>query len=252
MRNLFVTIVVLLVPGALHSLAAGDSNILWQKGNSFYQQRQYDSAACYLEQIAALKPQNEAVYYNLGNTYYKLNKVALAVLNYERALKINPDYKEAKDNLMLAQARISNHIPYTPDIFFITWWQNITKAKNASMWAISALVIFIFIIAFIYIRRFQKPGSIHIPSQVPGVLGFAFVCLFILAVVSAKNIDKTTGAVVMENDAPLMNNDLKGKPLTLVPEGTTVKMLSEKGGWVEVALPDGRNGWLQQNILEKI
>src|ERR1700744_3575460 len=103
MKQIFLILFAFLLPGALHSLAAGDSNMLWQKANELYQQKQYDSAAQCLEQIAALKPQNEIVYYNLGNTYYKLNKIAPAVLNYERALRINPDYKEAKDNLLLAQ-----------------------------------------------------------------------------------------------------------------------------------------------------
>jgi len=253
MKKLVLTTILLLSLGALQSLAAtaGNTTALWQKGISYYDGKQYDSAAYYLEQIAALKPQNEAVYYNLGNTYYKLNKIAPAVLNYERALRINPEYKEARENLVLAQSRISNHIPYLPDVFFITWWQNITKAKNASAWAISALTVFILIIVVVGLRRMRKGGT-GLPSQTAGVLTFVFFCLLIMAIVSARNSDKNVGAVVMQNDAPLMNSDLKGKPLILVPEGTTVKMVSEKPGWVEVTLPDGRNGWLQQSLLEKI
>ena len=69
MRNL-VSITVALLLSALHCLAAGNYPSLWQKGNSFYEQKQYDSAAVYFEQIAAVKPQNAEIYYNLGNTYY--------------------------------------------------------------------------------------------------------------------------------------------------------------------------------------
>ena len=46
----------------------------WEAGNRFYSQKQYDSAAFYFEKIAALKPDDAAVYYNLGNTYYRLNR----------------------------------------------------------------------------------------------------------------------------------------------------------------------------------
>src|SRR5581483_6057858 len=115
MKKLFA-ISAIIISGSLHGLAAGNYSTQWQKGTAFYQQMQYDSAAYYFEQVAALKPQNAEVYYNLGNTYYRLNKIALAVLNYQRALHINPDYKEAKDNLALTESRISNHIQPASDI----------------------------------------------------------------------------------------------------------------------------------------
>jgi hypothetical protein len=62
----------------------------------------------------------------------------------------------------------------------------------------------------------------------------------------------SNSAIVMENDAPLMNNEQKGKPQSLVPEGTKVELVNEKTGWAEVRLPDGRRGWIQQNLLNKI
>ncbi len=131
---------------AMHCLAATDNYAFdWQKGNSFYQQRQYDSAAWYYEQISAAKPGNAEVYYNLGNTYYRLNKINYAVLNYERALRLNPDYAEAKDNLLLAQSRITNHIQSAGDIFFISWWQATThgrKATGCNRWYYKSALVF--------------------------------------------------------------------------------------------------------------
>ena len=250
MRRLYLISAVLLL-NCLHSMATGNYAAQWQKGTTFYQQMQYDSAAYYFQQIAAVKPQNAEVYYNLGNAYYRLNKIAPAVLNYQRALHLNPDYKEAKDNLALTESRISNHIQPAGDIFFIDWWNNITRADKTSQWSVTALVIFILIILVMMARRFTKPGN-SIPVQLPGVLGFVCLCFLILAFVSAKNAQQSIQAVVMQNDAPLMNSEQKGKPLSLVPEGTTVKILGEKTGWVEVALPDGRSGWIQQNLIDKI
>ena len=53
-------------------------------------------------------------------------------------------------------------------------------------------------------------------------------------------------------DTPLMNDEMNGKPLALIPEGTTVKIEDEKGEWIEVKLPDGRTGWLQKGTIDKI
>lgn len=250
MKRLYL-ISAILLSGCLHCMAAGNYSAQWQKGTAFYQQTQYDSASYYFEQIAALKPQNAEVYYNLGNTYYRLNKIALAVLNYQRALRVNPDYKEAKDNLALTESRISNHIQPAGDIFFIDWWNNITHPNKTNLWSVLALLSFIFIIVAMMARRYTKYGH-NIPIQLPGLLGFACVCFLILAFAAAKNAQHSNLAVVMQNDAPLMNNEQRGKSLSLIPEGTTVKILGEKAGWVEVSLPDGRSGWLQQNLVDKV
>lgn len=251
MRNLFFVTAILLL-SAINCVAEANYNYQWQKGNEFYGQKQYDSAAFYFEQIAALKPENAEVYYNLGNTYYRLNKIAPAILNYERAMRLNPDYKDAKDNLGLAQSRISNFIMPSGDIFFIRWWHSITEPIIAGFWAVAALITFTLAIAIIILKRFQKPIAGKIPVQLTGFLWFICCCFLMLGFAAARNMEEHDTAVVMQNDVPLMNNEQKGKPLALIPEGTTVKVRGEKGSWTEVSLPDGRTGWLQQNTINKI
>jgi len=244
-------IFLLFILSSFRGVATGNYTAQWQKGAGCYEQTKYDSAAWYFEQIAALKPRNAEVYYNLANTYYRLNKVALAVLNYERALQIDPAYKDAKDNLLLTQGRISNRIQPTGDIFFIDWWQSITHPKKAAAWALAAFITFTLIIVSVAVRRFVKAGD-KLPVQVPGILGFVCTCFLVLAFAAAQRTGQAAAAVVMQNDAPLMNNEQKGKPLALVPEGTTVKIVSEKSTWIEVTLPDGRTGWLPQNLVTKV
>ena len=36
------------------------------------------------------KGESADVYYNLGNSYYKINEIAKAILNYEKALLLQP------------------------------------------------------------------------------------------------------------------------------------------------------------------
>lgn len=251
MKHLLIIIIVIL-QGAVCAFAAVDYNTLWQAGNRCYQQKQYDSAAAYYEQIAALNADNAVIYFNLGNTYYRLNKIGPAVLNYERALKINPGYKEASENLALTQSRISSHIRSGNDIFFIRWWQALTRADMALLWSSVAFITFALFMIVLFLRRFSATWGPRIPVQVPGIVMFIFLCVLGIAFAAARNNAGHTDAVVMVNDAPLMNADLKGKPLVLIPEGTTVKIDDYNGDWIEVTLPDGRSGWLSQSLLAKI
>ena len=231
--------------------AAADYKQLWRNGTNAYLQKQYDSAAAYFEQIAASKPANAELYYNLGNVYYRMNRIPQAILNYQRALYIDPSYSDASDNLAVAQARVSHHIPATEDIFFIRWWKSITAHNNETSWAIAAFIAFALAIAALWSRRYAGFGS-FLPMQLPGILGF-FCGLFLLfGIVAAANSTHPRTAVVMEDDAPLMNESLKGKPQALIPEGTTVKVGEEKGMWIEITLPDGRTGYLLQGQVTRI
>ncbi|WP_276133877.1 tetratricopeptide repeat protein [Polluticoccus soli] len=223
---------------------------LWQKGNSYYAQKQYDSAAAYFEKLVAEKPTKAEIYYNLGNAYYRLNQIGLAVLNYERALQLDPSNNTAKDNLALTQARISNRIQASPDIFFVSWWKALTSGNKAGAWAIVSLTLFIAFIALLLARRFGKLQMM--PVQVVGITAAIWaVCLVFSFFAAQRNADSGQ-AVVMQNDAPLYADPRAGKSQSLIPEGTTVRWKGSTSGWVEVSLPDGRTGWMKQAQLERI
>ena len=249
MKKILLACTLLL--NTLVCLAGDNAGVLWGQGNTFYNQKQYDSAIICFEKITALKPDKADIYFNLGNTYYRMNNIGMAVLNYERALQLKPDYKEAKENLLLTKSRMSNYIQEADDIFFITWWDSLTRGDMATMWAILSFITFSSIILLLFLRRLPKT-IVAIPAQVPGILWFIWVCFMIIAYTSALNNNDKSKAVIMQNDAPLMNEDMKGKPLSLLPEGTTVKIKATKGEYEEVLLPDGRKGWVQKSWLNRV
>lgn len=246
MRTIIAILTIIMLP--FGSNAAWQQQ--WKKATDFYLQKQYDSAAHYYELIAASRPHNAELYYNLGNVYYRLNKIAPAVLNYERALQIDPGHKDAQDNLAITQVRISHQIAVTDDIFFVTWWHKLTSATMAGNWAAIAFVCFLVAVATFWLRRYR--GS-NLPMQLPGVFVFFFVCAAIFGLSAAANVASSHKAVISENDTPLMNyQQLKGKPAALIPEGTTVRIISDDGQWLEVRLPDSRTGWVQASQAEKV
>lgn len=230
--------------------AAGNENIYWKKANLLYEQKLYDSAAYYYGQIAAKDPCNAEVYYNLGNAYYRLNLIGPAVLNYEKALHINPAYKEAEDNLALTQVRISNRIQPMQEIFFLQWWSNLTSGSKAGLWAFITAAIFLLIIGVSLAKTFNKIS--RVPVQVFSALIIVNVLSLVLALSSAANMADSHKAVVMQNDAPIYPSPSQGKASNLVPEGTTVEITDNKATWVEIKLPDGRMGWIAQELISPI
>mgnify|MGYP003853786325 FL=1 len=73
----------------------------FENGNSLYQKGKYQEAINAYETELSAKKQSAELYFNLGNCYYKLNKVAPSIYNYEKALLLNPDDTEIQNNLKL-------------------------------------------------------------------------------------------------------------------------------------------------------
>lgn len=221
----------------------------WNEGNRCYNQKQYDSAAYYFEQIAALKPADAAVYYNLGNTYYRLNEIGKAVLNYERTLQIEPTHQQAKDNLALTISRIEKPIATVEDIFFVQWWKALTSPATTAMWSIISLVLFLGTIGIALMKVLGKP--LFATGRVQATLISLWLVTLILAIASTSQ-KLAEKAVVMENNTTLLNGNKTGKSIGNIPEGTTVEINSEAGQMTEITLPDGRSGWVEKNSLTRI
>ncbi len=231
----------LLLPVAL--FASGNYGTYWQKANSAYQQKNYDSAAYYYEKIAANKPTEATIYYNLGNAYYKLNKIGNAILNYQRALLLNPSDKNILDNLLLAQSRIPNRIPEAKDIFFVRWWKGLTAASSANTWATVSLVLFLLLMLYAILNRLGK-SPVNLPFQARAGGWALLILLVIISFTAAMRKANSQLAVVMSS-SNMMDKPGSGKAQS-IPEGTTIKLsaTNARGNWQEVTLPDGKTGWM--------
>lgn len=249
MRGYCVTALLILL--CTSAFASAPYNRIWQKANQFFERKQYDSAIHYYEKLAAHNLNNEEVYYNLGNAYYRANQIGPAVLNFERALQINPDYKAAKDNLTLTRSRIGNRIQHPEDIFFVRWWKSLTKQNLSFAWSVVSLIVFLAALVTLILRRLNKAPSWMRPGVTLATFILFGVFLF-FAYISSQRAVKEDAAVVMRPDTPFRQDSKTSRTQSLVPEGTVVSVEQEQETWMQVTLPDGRTGWMQKDALEKI
>ena len=71
-----------------------------QQADSAYAAGNYVEAARIYEESVKTGVSSD-LYYNLGNAYYRLNDLPRAILNYERALRMEPANGDASYNLEL-------------------------------------------------------------------------------------------------------------------------------------------------------
>ena len=78
----------------------------FEKSVQLYQNGKFEDAAKSLEGILKQNKESAAVYYNLGNAYYKLNQKGRAVWAYERALRLDPRDSDIRANLDLMKKQL--------------------------------------------------------------------------------------------------------------------------------------------------
>ena len=129
-------------------------NVTKAQGDSAYMRNDYASAIQIYESLLK-KGEAAEVYYNLGNSYYKADDIAKAILNYERALLLQPGNADIRANLEIARSKTIDKVVSVPDIFFVAWIKSLTNCLSVDAWAKLGIVFFILLLIVFPILFFQ-------------------------------------------------------------------------------------------------
>ena len=227
----------------------------FEKGNALYQKGQYLQAAQTYESIIKDDKQHSAeLYFNLGNCYYKLNKVALSIYNYEKALVLKPNDAETLNNLKFAKKLTIDEIKEVPKVGFAKLLQNFTGIFNYDSWAwISIGIAFAFLLSFIgyYFSQLTLSKRIYFIGM--------FILLFVLALtVTAGIIEKDRynndrPAIVFAEMTEIRSEPQKAAPsIFLLHEGAKVYVKETLQNWKKIELTDGTEGWIDASAIKEV
>ncbi|MFA6060445.1 MAG: SH3 domain-containing protein [Taibaiella sp.] len=243
-------LICFLVPSCIYATTGDD--VIWKKANNFYTQKQYDSAEYYYSALLKKYPENAIIQYNMGNVSFRLNKVGAAVLHYQKAALLDPGNKEIQDNLLLAKGRIQNPLPEAAPIFFVRWWNGLLQLFSADTWAVITFIIFLAVLGLVWYARVKKEQFAHAGRW----LSLSVVCFIICACMTwftHESFTHSDMAVVLEPSANLLEAPrASGKVLGALPEGTVIEVYTEEGNFMNVKLPNGREGWILSSSVEKV
>lgn len=245
---------VLLVQIFALNLFAEETESILKEAEEAYTQTNYNRAIELYEKVLKQDGESAFVYYNLGNAFYKENKMAPAILNYERALLLDPADNDIRFNLQMARLKTVDKIEPLDDFFLKRWVEAIQNKGAADSWAKLALVSFILFIGCLILFFFSR--QIRWKK-----LGF-YAGLFLLFVVVVGNIfasdqkknllNRDSGIVFAPTVTVKSSPNDSGNDLFILHEGTKVKIKSTLGNWSEISLEDGNVGWMPSDKIEII
>ena len=231
-----------------------DADALFQKANDAYIAKDYKLAADLYEQILAQDLTAPELYYNLGNAYYKQNKYTLAILNYERALKLDDEFEDAKNNLKLVNLSLEDNLKDIPSTNFAAITEMIGKGVGLSGWAVLSLVFLGVGLGLFLLYFFSDRLNLR---KLAFSFGFVFIVLCIISLAMGfytdNVINSTSDAIITDVVVTAKSSpDDSGTDLFRIHEGLKVSVKDKSLDWVEIRLSDGRVGWIKAEALEVI
>ena len=130
MRNYLFTFFLL----CFGFLMAAPEPLLRQAENA-YDQKNYQEAIFAYEKLVQEGYRSFQLYFNLGNAYYRANKLGKAIYNYERARKLAPTDEDISINLSIAQAKTIDKIDSRENFFISAVKTGLLTSLSTTSWA---------------------------------------------------------------------------------------------------------------------
>lgn len=225
-----------------------------RRAEQLYAAEKYADAAEVYDGLLKQGVESAALYYNLGNCYFKLGENTRAILNYERSLLLDPSDGKVRYNLKMAQNAVVDKIEVLPELFLVRWTKAVITSFSADQWGYWSVGLFILFL--IMAALFFYSPSVGV-KKTGFIVGIAALCLTVATVFFAVHQDRRISsreyAVIVTPSVTVKGApDESGTSLFLVHEGLKVRIVGELGNWYNIRLADGNEGWVVKADLERI
>lgn len=256
---ILTTIIILLGTFALRA----ESQLITQADSAYNADDFRQAADMYLNVIQQEGP-SAKLYYNLGNTYYRLGEMGNAVIAYERALRLDPSDKDARNNLDFVNARITDR-PGERGTFLGNALDAISSYAHSNTWAWIAFTCFALTLAGILAYLFSEVVTVRKIGFFGGILTVigCCACLFFsfraASIASADNAAIVTVPSTILSTTPRVPQD-RTQEAMLLHEGTKVTILDSVRSttdsihslWYDVEVDNAHRAWINAAAVQKI
>lgn len=208
-------------------------------GNTAYAAGKFADAASAYEGQVKRGAYSANLFFNLGDAYYRQGNRGRSILNYERALLLDPAHAEAAANLAFVRGVGKGAAPaHAASMATALSW--LTAA--AGWLAVAGLVV------GLSGRRWRAVGlALGVGGLLAGVAGAITIRSL------DDGADRTARAVVVADSVPALYAPAdNSKVVTNLTAGGEVRVLSDQGAWAYALLPDGTLAWVASEKIERV
>jgi len=222
-----------------------DAASLFDDANRLYAEQDYEGARQAYEKLVKSGTRNPAVFLNLGHAEYRLDRPALAAINYRRALALDPANSAARSSLEHVQRELGQPAPglgFADLAGQYVSFDLLALLGSLLFWAGLLLVVFA-------VFSKQRRTGLLLLGILVAMVGATAVAVswagdsrIALAQISIVTDDAVARTAPAEN----------GQKLSDLKKGAAVRVLASRDGWSLVRLPVGVDGWMPSDKLESV
>jgi tetratricopeptide (TPR) repeat protein len=218
---------------------AADTSAAFDSANKLYEQGKFVEAAAAYKQMIQAGTVSSAVYFNLGNAYFKAGQLGQAIAAIREAENLTPRDADVRANLQFIRGKVQAPTGAP------TSWQQWLTTLTLNEWAIlTTTIVWVWLALWILIQF--RPKLVQSLRMVLWCGGVAILvcggCTY-----AAWSGESTKTAIVVVKDVILHNGPLDEAPTAAtVHDGAELTVLDTKNDWLQVRVDNQRVGWLKR------
>ena len=237
-----------------NSVVAQTTEDLFKNANDLYKNDKLEEAVELYKKIESNGLISSELFYNLGNSYYKLNKVGPSIYYYEKALKLNPLNKDVQNNLVFAKRLALDNIEELPKTVFQKLNKNYLQKLSYNQWAIVVIVFSIIGSLLFLFFYFASTPSRKRFYFITSTLSFVLLVLTFFITYNQYSFAKNNKVAIVFAEKTEVRNapTLNSEEVFELHEGTKVIVLDEIDNWRKIKIADGKLGWIIANEVKEL
>lgn len=230
------------------------SEEIFSEGIKHYNEGEYGKAISSFMTILENGQHSSSLYFNLGNSFYKINDVANSIFYYEKALLLSPNDKDIVDNLSFSKNMLIDKIEILPTNQLKQFSNYILGLLNVNKWLYLGLIILYISALFFLLYFFNSISSLKKNYFITSIVSLFFAVFFFSAGIT-KNLNQKSNlfAIIFDEKIDFRSEpNYRSEVLFNLHEGTKVLIKEELNDWVFVEIQDGNKGWIETQSIKKI
>jgi tetratricopeptide (TPR) repeat protein len=225
----------------------------FNKANEAYNATNYAQAIRLYKTAEELNFTPAALYYNLGNAFYRSGRLGRAIASYRRALRLDPRDPDITENLSIARSQTDDGItvPETPapvrSFLFVYYYVGFDEL----VWTCGVLMVLLFLTAAV---------KLYFSWRGIKTLFLCLLCILLIAGTSAAAhwyfTHVRAAAVVIADDGIVRAGPRESyAEIFILHDGAEMRVLQKEHNWVKVQIQvanEVKRGWIQAQDIEII
>jgi tetratricopeptide (TPR) repeat protein len=245
-RHFIFLLSAIFIVAVARASEGNDQTKFFDEGNRLYAEQNYEGAKKAYEKALSNGARSAAVFLNLGHAEYQLGRPALALINYQRALALDPAQDAARRSLEHVEkelGRSSKGLGFAEIAGRYVHFDLLALAGSLLVWSGLLLVLY----AFFSTRRHGALAALGLLAAVLGATAVA------IAWAGDSRVALSQTSVVTSDQSAFASPSENSQKLASLQAGDAVRVLAQsEDDWSLVKLPNDLKGWVRSASLQSV